>query len=148
MNQTLAPIQWYGLLKSCVIIFMIQAIIVFLAPLMIDVPVEFRLMILVVNLLVSIILGLPLYKRIYHMVFTYDDKTFTLKKGRKEEISHKWKEFSRVSLIRTDEGSLSLRLYHNAEFFDLPASKLKLNPFDFRFEVMKLVSSDKDKKTG
>lgn len=148
MSQTLSPVQWYGLLKSCVIIFLIQAVIVFLAPVMIDVPIEFRLLILAINLLVSVVLGWPLYKRIYHMIFTYDDKIFTLKKGKKEEVSHTWKEFSRVSLIRTEEGNLSLRLYHNAEFFDLPASKLKLNPFDFRFEVMKLVSSDKDKKVG
>jgi len=148
VSQTLAPVQWYGFLKSCVIVFLIQAVIVFLAPVMIDVPIGFRLMILVVNLLVSVTLGWPLYKRIYHMVFTYDDKTFMLRKGKKEEISHKWEEFSRVSIIRTEEGSLSLRLYRNEEFFDLPASKLKLNPFDFRFEVMKLVSSDKIKKAS
>lgn len=144
MSQTYAPLQLYNLLKSCMIIFLIQAVVVLFAPFILDPSV--RLLILLLNLIISVLLGWHLYKRIYHMVFTYDDKGFTLKKGGKEETGHGWNEFSNVSLIRNEEGNCSVRLYHNAEFFDLPASKLKLNPFDFRFEAMRLVTQSKNRK--
>jgi len=80
------------------------------------------------------------------MVFTYDDEGFTLKKGQGEEVKCNWNDFSQVSLFRTEYGELAIRLYANEEFFDLPASKLKLNPFDFRLEVMRLVSAGQGKK--
>lgn len=79
------------------------------------------------------------------MVFTYDDEGFTLKKGKGEEVKRKWKDFSKVSLFRTEYGELAVRLYINEEFLDLPMSKLKLNPFDFRLEAMRFVSSSKSK---
>jgi len=80
----------------------------------------------------------------YHMTFTYDSKGFILRKGKNEKSSYKWNEFSQVSLIRTEYGEFSIRLYRNKDdFFDLPVSKLKLDPFDFRFEVMQLVSAGK-----
>lgn len=145
MSRVYAPLQFYNLLKSCMIVFLIQALAyIFLLPIIENLIL--RLMILFLNLFVSVLLGWRLYKRIYHMVFTYDDKGFTLKKGRKQEDSRRWNEFSKVSLFRTEEGSLSVRLYKNGEFFDLPASKLKLNPFDFRLEIMRLVDSGKGKK--
>ena len=145
MSQTYAPLQLYNLFKSCMIVFVIQALVyIFLVPIIIDLPL--RLLILVLNVLISVSLGWPLYKRRYHMILTYDSTSFTLKKGRKEEVSHKWKEFSRLSLFRTEEGDFSVRLYKDSDFFDLPASKLKLNPFKFRSEVMQLVFPSKDKK--
>lgn len=80
------------------------------------------------------------------MILTYDNMNFTLKKGKKEEVNYKWKEFSRLSLFRSEEGDFSVRLYKDSDFFDLPASKLKLNPFKFRSEVMQLVFPGRDKK--
>jgi hypothetical protein len=126
------------------IIFVLQAVVVLFAPFTENQIVRFS--ILVVNIIVSILLGWRLYKSLYHMVFTYDDEGFTLRKGRKEVNNHKWNEFSKVSLIRTESGELSVRLYQDSEYFDLPASKLKLNPFTFRQEVTKLVSVSKGKK--
>ena len=144
MSPTYAPIQMYNLFKSVMIIFVLQAVVVLIAPFFPELIVRFS--ILVVNVVISIVLGWRLYKALYHMVFTYDDEGFTLKKGRKEVNNYKWNEFSKVSLFRTESGELSVRLYRDSEYFDLPASKLKLNPFTFRQEVMKLVSFSKGQK--
>jgi hypothetical protein len=144
MSPTYAPTQVYNLFKSAMIIFVLQAVVVLIAPFFPELIVRFS--ILVLNVVVSIILGWRLYKALYHMVFTYDNEGFTLKKGRKEVNSYKWNDFSKVSLFRTESGELSVRLYHDSEYFDLPASKLKLNPFTFRQEATKLVSGSKGKK--
>jgi hypothetical protein len=148
MSQTCAPIQIYNLFKSVMIIFLLQAVtvIVLLFSLIVEQRQIVGVPVLVINVIVSIVLGWRLYKSLYHMAFTYDDEGFTLKKGRKEVNNHKWNEFSKVSLIRTESGELSVRLYHDSEYFDLPASKLKMNPFTFRQEVTKLVSVSKGKK--
>ena len=145
MSRTFASVQLGGLLKSCMIVFLIQvAIVLFIIPYTPELVIRFS--ILVLNVFISIVLGWRLYKRFYHIVFTYDDKGFTIKKGSKEANSYKWNEFSKVSLFRTESGELSVRLYRDSEHFDLPASKLKLNPFTFREEVTKLVSVSKGKK--
>jgi len=148
VSRVHSPIQYYNLFKSFMIVFVVQAVVFFLAPF---IPFLFdtmlRFLLLSINLIVSAVLGWPLYKRIYHMTFTYDNRGFTLKKGKKEENSYKWNAFSKVSLIRTEYGDFSVRLYRNEEdFFDIPASKLKLNPSDFRFEAMQLVSARKNEK--
>lgn len=144
MSQVRSPVQYYNLFKSFMLVFAIQAIIVLFIP--ISLALTLRLLILGLNLVISAVLGWRLYKHMYHMAFTYDSKGFTLKKGKSVESSRRWREFSKVSLVRTEYGDFSVRLYQNAEFFDLPASKLKLNPFDFRFEVMRFVSGSEGKK--
>jgi len=145
VSQTFSPLQLYNLFKSCMIIFLLQALAyIFLAPLMSGPLTGF--LILSLNVLVSVFVGWRLYKRMYHMIFTYDKNGFALKKGNSEETSGKWKEFSKVSLVRSEQGDFSVRLYRDTESFDLPTSKLKLNPFDFRLEVMQLVSASRDKR--
>lgn len=146
MSQTHAPVQLYDLFKSCMIIFLLQAAIVLLTTTIGVVDVTLRFLILLLNVVVSGLLGWQLYKRTYHMVFTYDNTGFTLRKGKKEENSQKWSEFFKVSLVRNESGGFSVRLYHNSEFFDLPASKLKLNAFDFRVDVTKLVAAGKNRR--
>jgi len=148
MSRVHSPIQYYSLFKAFMIVFVIQAIVFLFAPF---IPFLFdtllRFLLLSVNLIVSAALGWSLYKRIYHMSFTYDNIGFTLKKGKKKEDSYKWSKFSRVSLFRTEYGDFAIRLYRSEEdFFDIPASKLKLNPSDFRFEAMQLVSARKNEK--
>lgn len=148
MSPTYSPIQYYDLLKSCMIFFIIQAVIVILFFSEIwysEIP--YRLLMLSINIAISAVFGWRLYKQRYHPVFSYDDRGFTLKQGNKEETGHKWSEFSKVSLIRTEHGDFSIRL-HNSDFFDLPTSKLKLNPFDFRSEVTKLVEASQKKENG
>jgi len=120
------------------IVFVIQAVFVLLAPLAILLV---RFLILGLNILISAVLGWRLYKQWFHMTLTYDNDGFTLRKGASEVTHRNWKDFSQVSLIRTEYGDFSVRLYQNAEFFDLPVSKLKLDPFQFRFEIIKLVSA-------
>ncbi len=137
-----SPTQRYNLLKSFVIVFAIQAAFVLLSPIPLLDP--WRFLILALNLVITIVLGWRLYKYRYHIVFTYDNEIFTLKKGKGEEVEHKWSDFSRVSVFRTEYGELAVRLYFDKEFFDVPASKLKLNPFDFRGEVMGLISTSKN----
>lgn len=144
MSLSYAPTQVYNLFKSVMIVFVLQAVVVLFVPFISEQIVRFS--VLVVNVIISVVLGWRLYKTLYHMVFTYDDEGFTLKKGRKEVNSYKWNEFSKASLFRTESGELSVRLYRDSEYFDLPASKLKLNPFTFRQEVMKLLSGSKDTK--
>lgn len=148
MSPTYSAIRYYDMLKSCMIFFIIQAFIVFLFfPPVWDYPVYYRLLTLSMNIIISVFFGWHLYKQRYHIIFSYDDEGFILKKGKKEEISHKWSEFSKVSLIRTEHGDFSLRL-HNSDFFDLPVSKLKLNPFEFRTEATRLMEANKRKKSG
>lgn len=144
MSQVRSPVQYYNLFKSFMIVFALQAIVVLFTPISLG-PI-WRFLIVVLNMVISVVLGWRLYRRLYHMVFTFDSKGFTLRKGKREETSRQWNEFSKVSLVRTEYGDFSVRLYQNADFFDLPASKLKLNPFDFRFEVMRLTSSDEGKR--
>lgn len=136
--------QRYNLFKSFIIVFAIQALVVLLSPISTGDP--WRFLIFALGVIITVVLGWRLYKYRYHMVFAYDDKGFILKKGEREEAKHEWHDFSRVSLFRTEYGELAVRLYLDEEFFDLPVSKLKLNPFDFRREVMKLVSLSKNKK--
>lgn len=146
MSQTYAQLQIYNLFKSCMIVFLLQALAsIFIVPFTTLDP-TIRILILFLNVLISAPLGWRLYKRRYHMVFTYDKSGFTLKKGNGKEDSYRWNEYSRVSLVRGEEGDFSIRLYKNTDFFDLPMSKLKLNSFDFRTEVMKLVSASKYRK--
>jgi hypothetical protein len=79
------------------------------------------------------------------VVFSYDENGFKLRQGNKEEISHKWSEFSKASLVRTEQGDFTIRL-ENSSSFDIPASKLKLNPYDFRTEATNLVEASQKKK--
>jgi len=127
------------------IFFIVQAIIVFLFFQEIwHSPIGYRLLMLLINITVSIVIGWRFYKQRYHLVFSYDDEGFMLRQGSKEETSRKWSEFSVVSLARTEYGDFSIRL-QNGDSFDIPVSKLKINPFNFRSEVTKLVEAHQKK---
>lgn len=148
MSPTYAPIQISSLLKSCVIFFAIQAVIVIVLFSSIwSSAISYRVLMLSINIGLSIFFGWRLYKRRYHLVFSYDQNGFKLKQGNKEETSHKWSEFSKVSLVRTQQGDFSINL-ENGEPFDLPASKLRLNPYDFRTEATKLIEANQKKKSS
>jgi len=147
MSPTYSPIRYYDLFKSFMIFFIIQAVILFvLFPSIWYAPMIYRLIMLFINILISSVFGWRLYMQRYHTVFSYDSKGFLLQQGMKEEIEHKWSEFSGVTLIRTEQGDFSIRL-HNGDSFDLPTSKLKLNPFDFREEATKLVEANQKKES-
>lgn len=141
MSKLHSPIQYLDLFKSCIIVFAIQALIVILSPW--GIVATFRWHILTLNFIVSLIIGWHLYKRFYHPVFSYNDEGFTLKRGRSWEASYKWSDFSNISLIRSERGEFSIRLYRGEDFFNLPVSRLKLDPFQFRSELMEFIKKQR-----
>lgn len=138
MGHTHSPVQPYYLFKSFVIMFLIQAVIVLLMPMALTAAIWYQ--ILVVNVVVGVVLGWYLYKQWYHMQFSYDDVTFILKKGKSPSTEHRWNEFYQVSLARNEYGEFIVRLHGKAEPFEIPVSKLKLEPSQFRFEAMDYVA--------
>ena len=114
--------------------FMIQAVIVLFTPMALTAPIWYQL--LAVNLVVGVVLGWFLYRQWYHIEFSCDEAGFTLRKGKAPPLSHTWKEFSQVSLARNEYGEFRVRLHGTGEPFEIPVSKLKLDPFQFRLDVM------------
>ena len=123
------------------IMFVIQALIVMLMPAGLTGPIWYQ--VLALNLAVAAVLGWYLYKQWYHIRFTYDDFGFQLKKGKGTPVSHNWSDFFQVSLARNEYGEFKVRLHGSSEPFEIPVSKLKLDPFEFRFHVMDLLSRTK-----
>ncbi len=102
--------------------------------------------IFLVNLILSAALGWWHYRQRYHLFFFYDEDSFTLQTGKKI-LTNRWAEFTTVSLFHPGRGELVVRLYQkNGEFVEIPAALLKLNPSEFRFEVMDLVEKAAGKK--
>ncbi len=92
--------------------------------------------VLIINLLLAGGLGWWYYRRRFHLVFSYNNESFILQVGKKV-LAHRWAEFTRVSLYHPGRGDLFVRLYQaSGEFFEIPASQIKLNPSEFRFEAM------------
>jgi len=114
--------------------FMIQAVIVLFTPMALTAPIWYQ--VLAVNLVVGVVLGWFLYKQWYHIEFSCDDDGFTLRKGKAPPVSRTWKEFSQVSLARNEYGEFRVRLHGTGEPFEIPVSKMKLDPFQFRLDVM------------
>jgi hypothetical protein len=148
MSRTYAPVNVFNLLKACIIFFVVQALItiVFFQPIWYS-ELAYRFLLLLINIAISVFFGWRLYKQRYHLVFSYDDVGFTLKQGSKEEMHRTWGEFSKVSLVRTEQGDFSIKL-ENGDSFDLPVSKIKLDPYDFRTEATKLVETSQKRKSG
>lgn len=138
MQETRSPIQLYYLFKSFVAMFMIQAVLVLIMPTGLVAPIWYQLF--AVNLIVASVLGWFLYKQWYHIQFSYDDTGFQLKKGKNPPVSHQWNEFSSVSLIRSETNEFKVKLYDDKDGVEIPVSKLRLDPFKFRFRVVDLVT--------
>ena len=137
MQEKRSPIQPYYLFKSFVIMFMIQAVMVMFMPLQLTASIWYQ--ILALNVGVAAVLGWLLYKQWYHVEFSYDDEGLQLRKGKSPSINRKWNEFSKVSLMRNEYGEFKVGLYANGDRFEIPVSRLKIEPFRFRLQVMDLV---------
>ena len=137
MQEKRSPIQPYYLFKSFVIMFMIQAVMVMFMPLQLTASIWYQ--ILALNVGVAAVLGWLLYKQWYHVKFSYDDEGLQLRKGKNPSINRKWNEFSKVSLMRNEYGEFKVGLYANGDRFEIPVSRLKIEPFRFRLQVMDLV---------
>ncbi len=102
--------------------------------------------IFIINFVLAAALGWWYYRRRYHLVFSYDDDSFVLNVGNKI-LANRWAEFTSASLFHPGRGELFVRLYQkNDEFVEIPASLLKLNPSEFRFEVMGLIEKAAERK--
>lgn len=141
--KTIAPLQVMNLVKSFIIFFLIPSVAWIVANL-----VAFRGMLTGIilgvvfmgNLMISGLVGWWWYKRNYHTTFSWDDQGFELQRGRGDRSSKEWQDFSQVSLVHEEHGRFVVRVYENGEeYIDIPASDLKLDPSDFRFEVMDLI---------
>jgi len=138
MEQKHSPIQLYNLFKSFVAMFMIQAVMVLIMPSGLVAPIWYQ--IFAVNLIVAGVLGWYLYKQWYHIVFSYDAAGFKLRKGKNPPVGHQWSEFSKVSLARSEYNEFKVKLYSNGDAVEIPTSKLKLDSFKFRLQIIDLVT--------
>ena len=138
--KTSAPLQLMNLGKSFVIFLIITSLAwiganyVFFRDFYVGWP------IIIGNLVISGLVGWWWYRTRHHTIFSWDQQGFELRRGRGKKSSKKWQDFSRVSLVHEGYGRFVVRLYEeDGAYVDIPASDLKLEPSDFRFEVMELV---------
>jgi hypothetical protein len=140
--KTLAPIQVMNLVKSVIIFFIVPSIAWIGANYVMFRDFYIGWPVLIGNLFIAGVFGWWWYRRNHHAIFSYGEDGFELRKGRAAKKYRKWSEFSRVSLVHEGYGRFSVRLYEDGkEYVDIPASDLKLDASDFRFEVMELVAS-------
>jgi hypothetical protein len=138
--KTFAPLQRMNLAKSFIIFFLVASVAwiatsyVMIRDFYIGWPV------LIGNVVMAGVVGWWWYRSRYHTIFSWGQQGFELQRGRRPKSSRKWRDFSRVSLVHEEHGRFVVRLYEDGgEYVDIPASDLKLDPSDFRFEVMELV---------
>jgi len=138
--RTIAPLQLMNLGKSFVIFFLVTSLAWIVANYVIFREFYVGWPILIGNLLISGVLGWWWYRREHHAIFSWDEQGFELQRGGGNRSSKKWHDFSRVSLVHEGYGRFVVRLYEDGgEYIDIPASDLKLESSEFRFEVMELV---------
>ena len=140
--KTLAPIQWMNLAKSLIIFFIISSIVWMAANYVMFREFFIGWPVLLGNALVTGVGGWWWYRREYHAVFSWDQQGFGLRRSGGDNREKKWRDFSRVSLFHEGYGRFVVRLYQDdGARVDIPASDLKLDPSDFRFEVTELIES-------
>lgn len=140
--KTVSPIQWHNVGKLFFLFLILLSVawstvsFISFGDIYIGWPIVF------INLSLSIALAWHFYKNRYHTVFSYNEEEFELQKG-KSKIRKRWKDFAHVSLVHQGHGYFSVRLYKSetwgSDFVDIPATDLKLDASDLRFEVMKFV---------
>ena len=132
--------SYAAFLKACFLVFLPQLALMFFAPT--EFVIQYRFPILAINLVVSAFLGWKLYRRYYHLVLRYDDEKFSLLKGNVEERTYRWADFEKLSVATSEYGEFMIRLYgRDGQTVNIPVQKLKLDPFKFRPEVLRLLES-------
>jgi len=138
LTEKVSPIRFFDIFKLSVIFLAVQMGATLVMPVwFFDI---IRPYFLFVAVAISVLLAYIVYMRIQHLELSYDDAGFSLKRGRTVE-TRKWKEFHKVLLVRTD-GDFLVRL-QDGESFDLPVSKLKLDPFSFRMKTLGFVKESR-----
>jgi hypothetical protein len=138
--KTIAPIQIANLAKSFAIFFVVASLAWFAASYVVFRYVAMGWPVFIGNLLIAGVVGWWWYRTRYHTMFSYDQESLEIRRGKRGPGKRKWRDFSRVSLVHEGYARFMVRLYgENGESLDIPVSDLKLNPSDFRFEAMDLV---------
>jgi len=137
--KTTAPLQIGNLLKTIAFIFFGLLILWGLISYLRFRDVYLHWLLLLFNLLLATGLGWWFYKRLYHTTFSYDEDGFEIERG-DSRLSARWRDYSRVSLVHLGGGEFAVRLYKDEDdFLHIPVSSLKLDPSEFRFQVMEFV---------
>jgi len=138
LTEKVCPIRFFDVFKLFVIFLAVQMGATLVMPVWFyDI---IRPYFLFVAVAISILLAYIVYMRAQHLELSYDDAGFSLKRGKTLE-TRKWKEFHKVLLVRTD-GDFLVRL-QDGEGFELPVSKLKLDPFSFRMKTLRFVEESR-----
>jgi hypothetical protein len=138
--KTIAPLQIGNLLKSVAIVLIVLSVAWITVSLLIAGDILIGSPILILNLVLSVVLGYFFYRWRYHSVFTYDRQGFQLQHGR-TLTTGKWTDFYQVSLVHLGYGTLAVRLYkvEGDDTLDIQTSDLKMDASALRFELMDLV---------
>ncbi len=135
------PLQKMNLVRSVGMMFLaffgiwaLVSILVF-RDILLSVPV------LVLTLAFAAVFGWRLYRRKYHASLSYDAQGLDLQVGT-QRWQAAWADFQRASLFHEGFGQFAVRLYRDgSEFLEVPASALKIDPSEFRFEAMDRIGS-------
>jgi len=138
LTEKVAPIRFFDIFKLCVVFLAVQMGVTLVMPVWFyDIIRPYFLFVAVAT---SVLLAYIVYIRTQRVELSYDDSGFSLKRGKTVE-TRRWKEFHKVLLVRTD-GDFLVRL-QDGESFDLPVSKLKLDPFSFRMKTLGFVEESR-----
>lgn len=140
--RTIAPLQLMNLTKSFIVFFLITSLAWIAANYVIFRDFYIGWPVLVGNVAITGALGWWWYKRRYHAKLSWDEQGFELQWSRGPKGPENWEHFAQVSLVHEGYGRFLVRLYEDGgKYVDIPASDLKLDPSDFRFEVMDLIKT-------
>jgi hypothetical protein len=87
-------------------------------------------------------LGVLLYYRMAHEVVQYDERGYTVIRGKRVAESHDWNEFAAVSLSADQKGGVNVRLYFepDGKYVEIPASRTGVDAFLLRNNLMKKIT--------
>jgi len=140
--RTVAPWQIMNAAKSVGIFFILVSVAWIAANYVVFRDFLIGWPVILGNVLISVAAGLWWYRSRQHARFSWNEEGFELQRGKAAPVVKTWKDVSRVSLVHEGYGRFAVRLYgHEEEYLDIPASDLRLEPSDFRFEVMDLIGA-------
>jgi hypothetical protein len=140
--RTAAPWQIINSAKSIGIFFILVSVAWIAANYMVFQDFLIGWPVILGNVFISGVAGLWWYRSRQHTRFSWDEEGLELQRGRTSPVIKRWKEVSQVSLVHEGYGRFAVRLYgQDGDYLDIPVSDLRLEPSDFRFEVMDLVGA-------
>lgn len=128
--------KYSEILKFFIILMIVQIGFMMLLPMWLLPAVAYFL---VAGTLVSGVVAYYVYLRTKHTEFSYDQDKFTIRTGR-SLLTRRWEEFSRVLLVKVRGFEFMIRLCDSkGNTVDIPASRLGVNPFRLRVNILELV---------